>query len=560
MKKTITALTLLTTFSAFAQTATPNLVLQITVDGLRGDLLERYAHNFSDNGFNYLLKQGTVYKNAHYQHANTETIVGHASLATGTTPAVHGMVGNVWFDRADGRLVYNIEDSEYSILTENADVDKDTEVDQTMALAQSSGRTPNNFLVSTFSDELTLATNGLSKVFSVSVKDRGAVSMAGKTGKAFWFSKSAGTFVTSDYYYDSYPDWVTKWNEGEHVSAFSGKSWDRVLPIDSYTLPDSNSEQKTSLATFKRSFPYPYGPASYPYFNTMLTLGPAGDALTANFASELLSQERLGKGDATDYLSISFSSNDYVIHINGPSSHEAEDNLIRLDQLLADLFQHVDKHVGLDKTLIVLSSDHGVPEVSPYSQQLGLRQVGYVSADDLFAEDLDKKLNDEFNASREQLISQYFHPYIYLDHDFIKKNKLDIAKVQRFIAQQLDSNDKVYRAITAVDITENSLASDYIAKRVINNFNPSRSGDIHITFEPRSYINSDDGLVIASMHGSPWRYDTHVPIIFAGMNIKPRNVYREVTPYDVAPTLSALLSIPFPSGSTGNVLEEVFVD
>ena len=194
-------------------TEKPRLILQITVDQMRGDLPTRYRERLGEGGLRYLLDEGVHYNNAHHAHANTETVVGHTTLATGANPAAHGMVGNLWFDRNAGKTVYNIEDPEYSILTEGAGVDADTEVDPTQKAASSDGRSPRSILTSTFGDELSIATAGRAKVFGVSVKDRGAVSMAGHTGKAFWFSKSAGQFVTSNYYYGKYPEWVVQWND-----------------------------------------------------------------------------------------------------------------------------------------------------------------------------------------------------------------------------------------------------------------------------------------------------------------------------------------------------------
>ncbi len=196
----------------------PRLIVQITVDALRGDLLERYYDRLGKGGLRYLLDSGSVYTNAHHRHANTETIVGHTTLATGADPSVHGMVGNVWLDRASNELKYNVEDARYPILSKGAGVDKKTEIDYTQRTARSDGRSPSAILVSTFSDELTISLGGKSKVFGVSVKDRGAISMAGHTGKAFWFSKSSGEFITSSFYYDQYPLWVTEWNAQKPAS------------------------------------------------------------------------------------------------------------------------------------------------------------------------------------------------------------------------------------------------------------------------------------------------------------------------------------------------------
>ena len=188
----------------------PRLVLQITVDQLRGDMPRRIRDRMGEGGFRYLMEKGTVYLDAHHRHANTETIVGHTTLATGADPAAHGMVANVWLDRTTDELRYNVEDANYPLTTEGGGVDSSTEIDPTQRLARTDGRSPRSILVSTFSDELMLFTGGKSKSFGVSVKDRGAISMAGHSGKAFWFSKKSGQFVTSRFYYKMLPDWVMR--------------------------------------------------------------------------------------------------------------------------------------------------------------------------------------------------------------------------------------------------------------------------------------------------------------------------------------------------------------
>ena len=257
------------------------------------------------------MNDGIHYTNAHYLHANTETIVGHASLATGTVPAAHGMIGNVWFDRELDRLAYNIEDSNYHLLTVGADVDQQTEIDPTQRAAKVDGRSPNNILTSTLSDEMAVHFAGRSKVFAVSVKDRGAVSLAGHAGKAFWFSKAGGEFVTSNYYYDQYPEWVNKWNARDPASAYSGKSWELLHPPSKYLFGDADDrEYETDLAGFGRVFPHVYGDADDKYFTTKLTLSPAGDELTLDFAKTLLVEEQLGQDDIPDFLAISFASNE----------------------------------------------------------------------------------------------------------------------------------------------------------------------------------------------------------------------------------------------------------
>jgi len=556
--KKLTTLTLALFFSLpiYAKTTQPKLILQITVDGLRGDLLQRYQHNFSQGGFKYLMEKGVHYTNAHYQHANTETIVGHVSLATGAPPSVHGMVGNVWYDQKAKRLVYNVEDGNYTMLTSGAGVDKSTEVDPTQKTALKEGRSPSPILSTTFSDELILSTNGQSKVFAVSIKDRGAISLAGHTGKAFWFSKSQAEFVTSNYYYDAYPSWVNQWNNQDLPKQYDQSKWELSLAKEKYTLAEQSHDHKVDLAGFGKTFPHPYGSSDGKYYSTMLTLSPAGDELTENFASKLLQQENLGKNSVTDYLSVSFSSNDYVIHVFGSQTLETEDNLIRLDRTIAKLLKSVDKQVGLNNTLIVLSADHGVPESSPVAHALGLNHAHYFNQDSLLSESLEKRLKDEFGLDK-SAIRLYAQPYIYLNRELIASKKLNLAAVQNAIAEEVAEIEGVAFAYSSSDIATNQVPDSNITKLVKNNYHPTRSGDVYVVYNPRSYINDMDGLTIASTHGSPWRYDTHVPIIFVGKGIQAREVSRLITPYDIAPTLSNILSISHPSGSIGNVLPEV---
>ncbi|MCC4831356.1 alkaline phosphatase family protein [Shewanella sp. 10N.7] len=552
----LACMTSLSPLAAISAETPPKLILQITVDGLRGDLLDRYKHNFGDNGFKYLLDEGTHYTNAHYQHSNTETIVGHVSLATGATPSVHGMVGNVWYDRSQERLVYNVEDENYHMLSANAGVDKSTEIDPTQKTALMDGRSPIPMLSTTFSDELMVATNGQSKVYSVSVKDRGAISLAGHMGKAFWFSKSQGEFATSNYYYPQYPQWVNDWNDSKLYKRYSDKSWQLSLAKKEYTLVDSSATHKIDLAGFNNQFPHPYGAGDSKYFTTKLTLSPAGDELAADFAKTLLSKEALGQNKHTDFLAVSFSSNDYVVHMFGSNSLETEDNLLRLDKTLADLFSHVDKQVGLENTLIVLSADHGVPETAPHVHDIGYHDAGYFEVDSLLNQGVKKRLKQEFGLN-DDVITLFSEPYIYLDRELIAKKNLSLAQVQTAIAQEVMKVKGVEMAITSTDIELNNVPPTRVGQLVMNNHHRQRSGDVYIVFAPRKYINDLEGLVIASKHGSPWRYDTHVPIIFAGYNIKSQRIDREVTPYDIAPTLSNKLRITQPSGATGQVLEEV---
>lgn len=540
-----------------AAPATPRLILQITVDALRGDLTQRYAHMLGEGGFRYLQEQGINYINAHYRHANTETIVGHVSLATGTVPAAHGMVGNVWFDREQGRLTYNIEDPRYNLLTAGADVDKKTEIDPTQRAADVDGRSPAAILSSTFSDELAVHYGGQSKIFAVSVKDRGAVSLAGHAGKAFWFSKPTGEFVTSTYYYQQYPEWVNVWNAGKPALAFANTSWELMHPSSKYLFGDADDRfYETDFPGFGRTFPHPYGEVGDKYLTTRLTLSPAGDELTLDFAKTLLDEEQLGQDEVPDYLAISFSSTDYVGHIFGASSLESEDNMARLDRTLADLLSHVDEKVGLKNTLIVLSADHGQPEVPGHLHLLGIDNAHYFDTDALDKTPAITALKKEFGMA-EELIEAYFQPYVYLNKKLIEEKDLDQAEVEKAVVAELEKFDGVAAAVSSTALRSASLPDTWLNRAILRNFNPKRSGDIYLVFEPNVFINDFDGLTVASCHGSPWQYDTFVPVVFAGAGLKPSRISRPVTPYDIAPTLSAYLGVKPPSASIGNPLPEV---
>jgi hypothetical protein len=555
-------------FTAFASAAepvppkaelaapSPRLVLQITVDQLRGDLPGRYLKHMGEGGYRYLMEQGVWFADAHHAHANTETIVGHTTLATGADPSVHGMIGNVWLDRTSGTLIYNIEDPKFRTLTPGSGVNKATEIDPTQKLATSDGRSPAAILVSTFSDELAIHTAGRAKIFGVSMKDRGAVSMAGHAGKAFWFSKASGEFVTSSYYYERYPAWVDAFNQRKLPAAYDGKSWELMHEKSTYLFGDADDKPwETDLGGYGRVFPHPYGPATGKYFTTRLTLSPAGDDLTLAFAKALIEAESIGKDDITDYLSISFSSTDYVGHMFSPSSLEAEDNQLRLDRTLADLFAYVDQRIGLKNALIVLSADHGGPEAPGYLNALGI-PAKYVSPDEWDKAPAISALKAKFGIGKE-LIEAFRFPYVYLNREIIREKGLDPAVVEKAVIDELMKLDGVALAVSSTALRDGNLPDTPVIKAVLRNFNSGRSGDIYVVFQPNCFINDFDGLTVACTHGAPWSYDTFVPVVFAGGNLKGQRVYRPIETVDVAPTLSAIVGAKPPSGARSGPLLEV---
>jgi predicted AlkP superfamily pyrophosphatase or phosphodiesterase len=306
---------------------------------------------------------------------------------------------------------------------------------------------------------------------------------------------------------------------------------------------------------FGRVFPHSYGDGESPYFTTWLTLSPAGDELVLDFTRAALIGEKLGQGEYTDYLSVSFSSTDYIGHVFGPSSLEAEDNILRLDRTLAELLAFVDQQVGLSNTLIVLSADHGGPDAPGYLNSLNI-PAGYIEPETWDREAAISRIKDRFKIGG-QLIEKYAHPYVYLGADVTGDRNIDRVALETAVVEELAKFPGVSLAVSSAALRRGNVPDTQLYRSVLNNFHTKRSGDIYIVFEPNWFINDFDGLTVAATHGSPWQYDTYVPIVFVGAELTAKTVDRRVLTVDIAPTLSAYLEIKPPSGAQGTPLKEV---
>jgi predicted AlkP superfamily pyrophosphatase or phosphodiesterase len=525
------------------------LVLQLTVDGLRADLLNRYANSFGKHGFKYLMQKGTVYTNAQYQHANTETIVGHTTLATGTFPSQHGMIGNVWFDRDANELSYSSEDADSPILPTRKQSSSSKQVDPAQKRARTKGRSPKAILVPTFGDGLAAYYGNRSKIFGISGKDRSAIAMAGQTGKAFWYSADNGDFVTSSYYYDDYPVWASNWNGQRNAEKYAGSEWALTSDKSSYLLADQDDRPyEVDLYGYGRTFPHRFGAAGNKLLYTQLKVSPIGDQLLLDFAKMLISNEQLGQDAIPDYLSISFSAVDAVNHFFGPSSLENEAVIRQLDHTLADLITFIDKTVGLKHTLIVLSADHGMADMPEYMTELGY-SAGRLAPKEIVAKA--NKAGQKLGIN--EVVHFFYRPYIYLNEKKIVAAKLDHAMVEQAIASALTDFEGINLAVSTKSLA--TAKGNPLIEQVRNNQHVTRSGDIYIIQEPYWFL-FDKGS-IGGMHGSPWLYDTHVPIIFAGPGINAQKIHRLVHPVDVAPTIAALLGMTGPASAKGLPLVEV---
>ncbi len=517
----------------------PPLVVWVTIDQLRGDMPLRYLRGTS-GGFQYLAQHGTSYTNAHYQHATTFTAVGHASLFTGGHAAQHGIIGNDWYEAQSRRNVDSVRDARYPL------VGQDT--------ASGKGFSPANLTSSTVGDELVLASAGRSRVFSISGKDRAAILPAGRLGKPFWYSKETGGFVSSIYYYKEYPDWVTRWNARKPAETYRSQVWTLKDDAAGYIhRSDDNRPCEKGYKYLGRTFPHALATDKTSDFLAALTFTPFADELILRFTQELITQEKLGADEDTDLLAVSFSATDQIGHAWGPESLEAEDNVRRIDALLGELFQYLNQTVGLDKVLIVLAADHGMDEIPECTAAMGF------DAGRHYPEKIVRTVNDalksRFKVDRD-LVKLFWNPSLYLDLDAIGQLNLETSTVERAVAEEILKVEGFAYAVTRTDLLACRLPDDPISRRIQYSFHPMRSGNVLI-IPSQSWFLYPETEGYAAVHGSPYTYDTYVPVFLAGPGIEPRCVSRAVAPEDIAPTVSAYLGIKPPTGCTGQALHEV---
>ncbi|WP_454785924.1 alkaline phosphatase family protein [Legionella sp. WA2024007413] len=534
MKKYLCSLFLvLISLNAFAQINQPKLVVQLVIDQLRGDLIFQHQQQFGNGGFNYLLSHAIDYHNTHHPHANTTTCAGHATVATGSFPALHGVVNNEWYDRKSQQMVYCMEDLKTNVLR----------TPHTRIVIP--GRSPKNLYTSTLSDEVILSQKG--RVFGVSLKDRSAITLAGHAGKAFWFDTTNGGFVTSTYYYTQYPQWVKNWNKN-----YSPQDYAWHLSRSKTEYQNSNSPifyHEDEL--FGQTFPHHITQAPSPEYFKSLSRSPKADQLTADFAEHLLTEERLGQSSGkTDYLGISFSGVDAIGHQFGPHSLESEDNLLELDKTLAHLLSVIDKQVGLNNTLIVLTADHGVNDGPTYLKAHRMHEINPIDVPKM-EQYIRRLLKKQYTLPEETLMS-VTPPYIYLNHKVISQHKIKLSEVKRYLARALTLQPGIFKAY-ALPLTDSE--KDWLSAKVDKMYFPDRSGDLYLV-QPPNQSNGTKGIDRVA-HGSPWQYDSYVPLLFVHPDFKPQRIFRSTYTTDIAPTLSAILMIKNPSGAVGHPLLEV---
>jgi len=517
----------------------PKLVVGIVVDQMRYDYLYRYWNKYGEGGFKRLMRQGFNYKNTHYNYVPTATAPGHASVYTGTTPGRHGIIGNSWYVRETGKSIYCTDD-----LTVKG-------VGTTSAAGKMS---PANLLATTITDELKLATNQQAKVIGVCIKDRGSILPAGHAADAaYWYDSEVKGFISSTFYMTQLPNWVQQFNNRNLPDTYLKNPWTTLLPITQYTesTPDDNNFENTFSGESRPVFPHnlPELLAKNPdIFRTT----PFGNSYTKEFAVETIKAENMGKGTATDFLALSFSSTDYVGHHFGPNSIETEDTYLRLDKDLADLLQFLDSYVGKDNVLIFLTADHAAANNIAYLNSLQIPADS--EAPRTTQDSLKQYLNTQYGAGN--WVESYSNQQVYLNHKLINSKKINLTEIQQKVANYLLRFESVQRTTTATTLMQSNWTSGLLSF-VQNGYFPKRSGDVMVTLQPGWIEGYAGKLTKGTTHGTSGNYDTHVPLLWYGWKVKPGESAYPASITDIAPTIAYALSIQEPNACSGQPLQEV---
>ncbi len=527
-------------FALDTPAASPALVTVIVVDGLPQEQLVKYRDLYGPGGFKRLLDEGAWFGNAHHGHAITLTAPGHATVLTGTYPYRHGIIANDWIDRRSFGPVYSVGDPAQTYIGH-----------QTGKL---DGTSPANLRVATVGDELRYSNNGQSKVVAISGKDRAAILLAGKRGTAYMYMSTSGRFASSTYYMSEHPGWHARYYAGKPQDRWIGQAWTRLLPEAAYarSLPEGQSWQAEFLGVGVRlPIALPKGDNPGAYYVALIRT-PFGDEATLEFARAAIEGENLGKNPAgvTDILAVSLSTHDYVNHGSGPESRLSQDHLLRVDRLLADFFGYLDERIGLDRVLIALTADHGFMNAPEYSAGVGLGGAR-LNASRLMT-DLNTRLAARFGVAG-NLAARFSYPTILLDQALIAKHALNRAEVEAAAQRIVLDFPGIAEAYTRSQLEGGTLPRAPLSTLVQRAWNRELSGDLYLVQNPYTLYGG-----IPVTHGSPYTYDTNVPLMIHGKTwIKPGKYPRAAAVADLAPTLSHLLEIRPPAASEGRVLEEI---
>lgn len=540
-KTFLSVLGLFASLSLYAQQEVnrPKLVVGVVVDQMRWDYLYRYQERYSQGGFNRMLNEGFSNENTYIPYIPTYTAIGHSTIYTGSVPAVHGIAGNDFIIQATGQEMYCTQDDA---------------VNGVGTTSKAGKMSPKNLLTSTVTDQLKLATNFRSKVFGVSLKDRGGILPAGHfADAAFWFDGESGNWISSTFYMNELPRWLQKFNDKKVAEKYLDK-WNTLYPIDTYVQSekDGNSYRENYKGLDKMQFPYDLKALKKTNGLGLIRSTPFGNSLTKDIAIEIIDQEKLGQNEKgiTDFLAVSFSSTDYVGHQFSPNTIETEDTYLRLDKDLEELFNHLDQKVGKGQYLVFLTADHGGAHNPKYFQDKK-GNAGYFPTGEV-KKALNSKLQEKFKSA--DIVRSLSNYQVHLNYQIIEQNKLDEEDIKEEVVKFMQKTDGVSFVADMDKIGEASIPAT-IKERMINGFNCKRSGAITYILEPQWYGGKQNSG--GTTHGTWGSYDAHIPFVLMGWGIKHGKNNNRVFMTDIAPTLAALLHIEEPNGNIGEPISEV---
>lgn len=497
-----------------AQARRPRLIVLLMVDQMRADYIDKFQHQWTA-GLRRLIAEGAWFREADYPYAATVTCGGHASVSTGTLPSVHGMIGNTWWDRERGAVVACADDPTVYNLSFGKPVD-------------AAGESAVRLLAPTLADELRAQLSPVPRIVAFSLKARSAVTLGGQRPDAVAWVDDQGAFVTSSAFAGGPSPAVADYVARHPVEHQLWSTWDRALPDSAYLYEDLAGGARDGDAP---SFP-----------RTIRTwvdwqASPLADEYLVDMALDVGAQMKLGAAGRTDMLAIGFSTLDIVGHASGPNSHEVQDVLVRLDRTIGRLLAGLDRQVGRGNYVVALSADHGVAPVPERSEAFGLdaARIPVRAIPDAAQQAIAAQLG------RGQYVNRLMSDNLYLAddvYDMLRSRPGALAAVRTAI----ESVPGVRAVYSRDQLMAGAFGDDALARQFANSFMPSRSGDFVIAYKPYWLFGGTGGTT----HGTPYRYDTHVPVILMGPGIAPGEYARSVTPLDIAPTLAYLAGITLP--------------
>jgi predicted AlkP superfamily pyrophosphatase or phosphodiesterase len=520
----------------------PKLVIGLVIDQMRWDYLHRYENRYGTGGFKRLLNNGFSCNNTFIPYAPTVTAAGHSCIYTGSTPAINGIMGNMWYSKALKRGVYCTEDS----------------TAQSVGATTNNGKmSPANLLTTTITDELKLATNFKSKVVGVCIKDRGSILPAGHSADAaFWYDGGTGNWITSSYYMNDLPQWVKDVNNKKLPDFYFNQNWNTLYPIATYTQSTEDEKEYEGKMKNEKNTSFPHDLRQYANKNyEVLPVTPYGNSYTIYMAKQVIEHYNLGKNTVPDFLALSLSSPDYIGHKFGPNSIEIEDNYLRLDKEIADFLSYLDKTVGATNYTLFLTADHGVAHVPGFLQEHKIPSGNWDN--DLMVANLNTLLAQKFNV--EKLVAAESNYQLYLNDSAIKASNIDRNILVEVIVDYCEKQPGIAQCFDLKNLGSTALP-EKMKMMLTNGYHKKRAGDIQIILEPGwidGSIMVGKKVGVGTTHGLWNPYDSHIPMLWYGVGINKGNSNRTMHMTDIAPTLAALLQIQMPNGCIGDVMTEV---